>query len=144
MTKADLIDAVHEAVGEGHSKKAVGELVDATFEALKDAIRTDRFSYPGFGTFTVKETKARDGRNPQHRSLRTRSKRLRQLPKQNTERSRSVFLVFACRAVVPIGDPVARHWCVRSGSSYDSSAKHAGELSSHRGGGWPANGEQYW
>ena len=65
MTKADLIDAVHEAVGEGHSKKAVGELVDATFEALKDAIRTDRFSYPGFGTFTVKATKARDGRNPQ-------------------------------------------------------------------------------
>lgn len=65
MTKADLIDAVHESAGEGLSKKAVGELVEATVDALKGAIKTGRFSYPGFGTFTVKETKAREGRNPQ-------------------------------------------------------------------------------
>jgi DNA-binding protein HU-beta len=64
MTKADLIDAVH-AKADGLSKKAVGELVDATFESLADAVKTGRFSYPGFGTFTVKETKARKGRNPQ-------------------------------------------------------------------------------
>ena len=64
MTKADLIDAVHNNA-EGLSKKTVGELVDATFDALAGAIKDGRFSYPGFGTFTVKENKARDGRNPQ-------------------------------------------------------------------------------
>lgn len=64
MTKADLIDAVHEAAGSDLSKKAVGELVEATVDALKDAIREGRFSYPGFGTFTVKEQAAREGRNP--------------------------------------------------------------------------------
>lgn len=65
MTKADLIDAVHASAGEGLSKKAVGELVEATIDGLKGAIKTGRFSYPGFGTFTVKATKAREGRNPQ-------------------------------------------------------------------------------
>ncbi len=64
MTKADLIDAVH-ANAEGLSKKTVGEIVDATFDALSAAIKDGRFSYPGFGTFTVKENQARDGRNPQ-------------------------------------------------------------------------------
>jgi DNA-binding protein HU-beta len=64
MTKADLIDAVAEAAGEGLSKKAVGEIVDATMDALKDAVREGRFSYPGFGTFSVKEAPAREGRNP--------------------------------------------------------------------------------
>lgn len=64
MTKADLIDAVH-AKADGLSKKAVGELVDATFDALADAVKSGRFSYPGFGTFTVKENAAREGRNPQ-------------------------------------------------------------------------------
>ena len=64
MTKQDLIDTVHGSA-EGLSKKAVGELVDATFDALSGAIRAGRFSYPGFGTFTVKDIKAREGRNPQ-------------------------------------------------------------------------------
>ncbi len=64
MTKQNLIDTVH-GQAEGLSKKAVGELVDATFSALSEAIREGRFSYPGFGTFTVKDIKAREGRNPQ-------------------------------------------------------------------------------
>ncbi|MCB9520462.1 MAG: HU family DNA-binding protein [Myxococcales bacterium] len=65
MTKADLIDAVH-AKAEGLSKKSVGEIVDAVFDAAADAIRDGgRFSYPGFGTFTVKESPEREGRNPQ-------------------------------------------------------------------------------
>ena len=64
MTKADLIDSVH-ATADGLSKKAVGELVDATFGALAGAVREGRFSYPGFGTITVKNNAAREGRNPQ-------------------------------------------------------------------------------
>ena len=64
MTKQNLIDTVH-GQADGLSKKAVGDLVDATFSALSAAIREGRFSYPGFGTFTVKDIKAREGRNPQ-------------------------------------------------------------------------------
>ena len=65
MTKAQLIDRVKAAAGEGMTKKAVAELVDATFSTLRTAIKDDgRFSYPGFGTFTVKQRKEREGRNP--------------------------------------------------------------------------------
>ncbi|MBU6160286.1 MAG: HU family DNA-binding protein [Myxococcales bacterium] len=31
---------------------------------MGEAIREGRFSYPGFGTFSVKERAAREGRNP--------------------------------------------------------------------------------
>ncbi|TNF24791.1 MAG: HU family DNA-binding protein [Deltaproteobacteria bacterium] len=64
MTKAELIDQVHGAL-EGRSKKETGEVVQAVFDALATAIKADgRFSYPGFGTFNVKERGARAGRNP--------------------------------------------------------------------------------
>jgi len=64
MTKAELLTSVSEKV-ENLSKKQASEIVDAVFEALSEAICTgDRFSYPGFGTFTVKERAERDGRNP--------------------------------------------------------------------------------
>jgi DNA-binding protein HU-beta len=63
MTKAELIDAVHKAVGAG-SKKDTASLVQATFNALSGAIKEGRFSYPGFGTFNVKKRAARQGRNP--------------------------------------------------------------------------------
>ena len=64
MTKAELIDWVYSK-HEDLTKKATGEIVDNVFDALAEAIRSDgRFSYPGFGTFTVKDRKARPGRNP--------------------------------------------------------------------------------
>ena len=50
---------------EGMTKKDTAMIVEAVFETLRGAITKDgRFSYPGFGTFTVKNRKARDGRNP--------------------------------------------------------------------------------
>ena len=68
MTKAELIENVHGRATEGGNsltKKQTGELVDIVFNVLGEAIRKDdRFTYPGFGTFTVKERKAREGRNP--------------------------------------------------------------------------------
>lgn len=68
MTKAELIDKVYHAAHDGGytlTKKATGDLVDNVFKALAEAIRSgSRFTYPGFGTFTVKDRKARDGRNP--------------------------------------------------------------------------------
>jgi DNA-binding protein HU-beta len=64
MTKADLVEAVASQTG-GMSRKCAGELVDSLFEAIGRAIRSDgRFSYPRFGTFTVRLRRARRGRNP--------------------------------------------------------------------------------
>jgi len=66
MTKADFVDQVVKASAEANlSKKAAGSLIDDIFGTLGKAIKKDgRFSYPGFGTFTVKKRSARKGRNP--------------------------------------------------------------------------------
>ncbi len=66
MTKAELIDKVHGMHQGQLTKKLATELVDAVFDNLAGAIKKDRrFSYPGFGTFVVRQRKARTGRNPQ-------------------------------------------------------------------------------
>ena len=67
MTKQELVEAVLKESGNGDlSKKATEELVDAVFETIKKSIRKDkRFSYPSFGTWTMRKRKARTGRNPQ-------------------------------------------------------------------------------
>ncbi|MCK5687975.1 HU family DNA-binding protein [Myxococcota bacterium] len=65
MTKADLIERVAKDMGPGVSKKATQKMVESVFENLHKGIKRDkRFSYPGFGTWTVKKRKARKGRNP--------------------------------------------------------------------------------
>ena len=64
MTKSDFINNVMTATGA--NKKDAVLLVEATFNNLAGAIKTDgKFSYPGFGTFSVKNRAARQGRNPQ-------------------------------------------------------------------------------
>lgn len=67
MTKADLIEAVQKATSAHDlSKSVVGDVVEATFAAVAQAVKDDeRFSMPGFGTFTVRNRKAREGVNPQ-------------------------------------------------------------------------------
>lgn len=66
MTKADLIDNLHNEAGEELTKKQVTELVDSLFNQLATTIKKEgRFAYPGFGTFSVRKRKARTGRNPQ-------------------------------------------------------------------------------
>jgi len=68
MTKSDLINAVNEAAADANielTKKSTGELIDIVFEQIGKVIEDEkRFSYPNFGTFTVKHRKAREGRNP--------------------------------------------------------------------------------
>ena len=68
MTKGEFIAKVQDSVEElGLSKKAVGEIIDAVFENAVDTIKSEgRFAYPGFGVFTLKERKAREGVNPQN------------------------------------------------------------------------------
>jgi len=64
MTKNELINAV--AKGAKLNKRAAGDVIDTTFEALARAIKRDkRFQVPGFGTFMVRSRKARKVRNPQ-------------------------------------------------------------------------------
>jgi DNA-binding protein HU-beta len=65
MTKSELIDAVNAALGGRYTKKDTGAAVQAVFDVVADGIRKGgRIAYPDFGTFTVKERAAREGRNP--------------------------------------------------------------------------------
>lgn len=65
MTKAELIEKLHVVAPADLNKKQTGHMVEAVFDVLGTAIKKDgRFSYPGFGTFTVKKRKSRKGRNP--------------------------------------------------------------------------------
>jgi DNA-binding protein HU-beta len=62
MTKTDLISKVAET---GMTKKLAAVAVDATIAAIKSALgKGEKVQLIGFGTFSVKERKARKGRNP--------------------------------------------------------------------------------
>ena len=64
LNKTDLIDAL--ALKTGHTKVASGQVVNALFEIIGDALARDELvQLIGFGAFGVTSTKARTGRNPQ-------------------------------------------------------------------------------
>ena len=65
--KNDLIEAVQKScTGDNISKRLASDVLDAAFQNISKAIKKNkRFSYPGFGTFTLRYRKARKGRNPQ-------------------------------------------------------------------------------
>lgn len=67
MTKAELINKVHYSCRNRNLSKAlINEVVDCCFTEMGKGIKKDkRFTYPNFGTWTVKNRKARIGRNPQ-------------------------------------------------------------------------------
>ena len=64
MNKAELIDAIASGSGltKADSKKALDAFISATTGALKTG---DRVALVGFGSFSVSEREARQGRNPQ-------------------------------------------------------------------------------
>ncbi len=65
MTKVDLTEAVYENI-EGISKKQAGELVEAVFDLMKQALVEGKsLKISRFGNFIVHEKKERPGRNPQ-------------------------------------------------------------------------------
>lgn len=65
MTKAELINKLCSQHSD-LTKVDANAFCDTLFENLSKAIKKDkRFSYPGFGTWTVRRRKARKGRNPQ-------------------------------------------------------------------------------
>jgi len=63
MNKTELIDKI--AAGAGISKVDAKKALDATVEAIKDAlIAGDKIQLVGFGTFSINEKPAREGINP--------------------------------------------------------------------------------
>ena len=63
MTKTEFVGQV--ASSRGMSKKDTEAVLGAAFTVMGKAIREEeRFSYPGFGTFTLRERAAKTGRNP--------------------------------------------------------------------------------
>ncbi len=63
MTKTDLVAAV--AAKTKMTKAAAGEAVDATIEAITEALKAGGdVRLTGFGTFAVSKRAAREGRNP--------------------------------------------------------------------------------
>ena len=64
MTKADLVESAFDKVG--YSKKDVSDVVDSTFETIKDTLeKGDKVKISGFGNFNLRNKRARRGRNPQ-------------------------------------------------------------------------------
>ena len=65
MTKANLVDQVHRAVGPGLSRRECGFVINAFLEAVKQAmVRGDNIEIRGFATFKVEQRQARKRRNP--------------------------------------------------------------------------------
>lgn len=64
MNKQELVDAIAGSTGltKADSKKALDAFIDAVSATLK---KGDRISLVGFGSFSVAERSAREGRNPQ-------------------------------------------------------------------------------
>jgi len=64
MNKADLIDRI--ASGAGISKTQAASAIDTSVESITSALKKgDRVALIGFGTFSISQRKARNGRNPQ-------------------------------------------------------------------------------
>lgn len=63
MTKADLIDAMATKID--LPKTTAEKVVNLVFDDIVAALRSnEKVNISGFGTFTVSERKARQGRNP--------------------------------------------------------------------------------
>ncbi|MEZ4437022.1 MAG: HU family DNA-binding protein [bacterium] len=63
MNKTELVNAIAEKTD--LSKAQANQALDATVEAIQNALAAgDQVSLVGFGTFSVRERAARDGRNP--------------------------------------------------------------------------------
>jgi len=63
MTKSQLIEAVSTRIDV--PRKRAEDVVNAVFDAMKNALLDDeRIEVRGFGSFTIREYKAKKGRNP--------------------------------------------------------------------------------
>lgn len=64
MTKADIVEKVHEKVG--FSKKESAEIVELVLGIVKETLtKEEKIKISGFGNFVIRDKKPRRGRNPQ-------------------------------------------------------------------------------
>ncbi|RLB67742.1 MAG: integration host factor subunit alpha [Deltaproteobacteria bacterium] len=64
MTKADIIEAIYDEVG--FSKRESADIVETTFDIIKETLeKGENIKLSGFGSFNIRDKKARRGRNPQ-------------------------------------------------------------------------------
>jgi DNA-binding protein HU-beta len=67
--KADIVDYLANS-NEGMTKKQAGEVFDSIFEQIGKCLAGgERVQIAGFGTFTVAERAARQGRNPKTKEV---------------------------------------------------------------------------
>ena len=65
MNKAELIAAIQEQSKTNLTKVAAADAVDTAIAVIKETLKKgDKVQLIGFGTFEVRERKARTGRNP--------------------------------------------------------------------------------
>jgi integration host factor alpha subunit len=63
LTKADLVDTLSNELA--ISKRQIGEVVDMLLDEIKAALQQgDKVQLIPFGSFDVRDRKAREGRNP--------------------------------------------------------------------------------
>lgn len=68
MTKAELVEFV--AAQSKLTKKSAAQVMEVVFNTIGKAVKKEaRFSYPGFGTWSLRSRKARKVRNPQTNEL---------------------------------------------------------------------------
>ena len=66
MNKSELVEAVQNDLGEECSKAHAERVVNSVLSSIGSGLKTDAMvQLVGFGTFQVKNRKARIGRNPQ-------------------------------------------------------------------------------
>jgi integration host factor subunit beta len=64
MTKSELVEAIAGKI-KNFSKKDIELIVDIIFNSMIESLRAgDKVEIRGFGSFKVKERRARKGRNP--------------------------------------------------------------------------------
>ena len=64
MTKSDLVEKLAESLT-NLTKKECEVIVDTVFHNMKDALhRGEKIEIRGFGSFTVRTRRAKEGRNP--------------------------------------------------------------------------------
>lgn len=65
MNKAELVEAVQNALGEDATKRSAEEALAAVLDSIVAGVKKDKkVQIIGFGTFEVKKRAARMGRNP--------------------------------------------------------------------------------
>ena len=65
MTRRELVERVRAELSAELSERQVAEVIERALAEIGAAIQRDgRVVLPGFGTFTVRHTAARIGRNP--------------------------------------------------------------------------------